>query len=65
VIHNFQNGKWTKFTQVAYEQASFSVGGRAMSVPIFGEDGILVFIGGQQSRESIRIAFILFQCLLS
>lgn len=46
VIYDFQKEFWSNTTSAGYQQAGFGVEGEAVYVPIFGEKGIIVFIGG-------------------
>lgn len=49
VEYNFQEGLWTNSSdtgQNGYRETGFSVHGEAIYVPIYGKDGVIVFIGG-------------------
>ena len=49
VEYNFQEGLWTNSNDTGasgYREQGFSVHGEAVYVPIYGEDGIIVFLGG-------------------
>jgi hypothetical protein len=49
VEYNFQEGLWTNSSDTGasgYREQGFSVHGEAVCVPIYGEDGIIVFLDG-------------------
>ncbi|PMD34733.1 hypothetical protein L207DRAFT_516883 [Hyaloscypha variabilis F] len=49
VEYNFQEGLWTNTSDTGatgYREQGFSIHGEAIYVPIYGKDGIIVFLGG-------------------
>lgn len=45
--HNFLTGDWTNTSSIGFAKSGFSVLGEASFVPNFGEEGLLVFLGGE------------------
>jgi hypothetical protein len=47
VEFNFQNQLWSNQSSAQYEAGGFGMWGNAFYVPIFGEQGVLIFLGGE------------------
>jgi hypothetical protein len=59
VEYNFQEGLWTNSSDTGasgYREQGFSIHGEAVYVPIYGEDGIIVFLGGDIPTTQAYVA---------
>lgn len=46
VTFNFQEASWRNMSSAGYQVAGFGIFGQALYIPIFGKEGILLFLGG-------------------
>jgi hypothetical protein len=53
VEYNFQEGSWTNTNDSGYREQGFSIHGGAVYVPIYGKEGILVFLGGDTPTSQV------------